>query len=76
MGLVSHYDWEDYDRITMTFAALRQLDMAVAYLAGDTKKEAIERLQVTEPKDITPSQILRELKQVIIFNDRISKEVL
>lgn len=71
-GMAVGYKWDDYVRITMTFPAIEHLDCAVTYLAGESKKDAIAKLSGNTSSQQTPSQILKKLKQVIIFNDRIT----
>lgn len=64
------YDWDDYKgRITMTFKAITMLDCAITYLAGESKRQAIENLQKDMSLEDCPSQILKSVKQAIIFND-------
>lgn len=65
------YKWDDYIRITMTFPAIELLDCAVTYLVGESKQAAIGALAKNAPLGEVPSQILKRLKEAIIFNDRI-----
>ncbi len=64
------YGGDDYTRITMTFPAIKQMDTIVIYLAGEAKQPAIEALAKDAPLDEVPSQILKKVKEAVIFNDR------
>lgn len=69
------YKWNDYERITMTFGAIEKLDTVISYLAGESKARAIKELQKDSPVAKIPSQILKKLKQAVIFNDRIGESL-
>ncbi len=69
------YDWDDYKRITMTFPAIELMDSVVTYLAGEAKQEAIEALKKDAPLEQVPSQILKSVKEVVIFNDKVGEAV-
>jgi 6-phosphogluconolactonase len=58
-------------RITMTFAAIEELDEAVLFAAGDEKRPAIEKLNQDISIDEQPAQFLKKLPKLTIFNDRI-----
>jgi 6-phosphogluconolactonase/glucosamine-6-phosphate isomerase/deaminase len=74
--LASWYDAEAFQRITMTFKAIRKLDEAVLCAFGNDKKPALEFLQ---DKDIKlndhPVQILRSLPKLTVFNDQIGEKL-
>src|SRR3989344_722165 len=40
-GLTVGYSWDDFNRLTITFEALRQLDTAIVYMAGIDKHPVI-----------------------------------
>lgn len=72
--LATYYKWDDFERLTMTFPAILRLDTAVSYIAGAAKKPAFETLRAEKPLAKYPSQILKQVKQAIIFNDIIGEE--
>ncbi len=73
--MAAGYDWDDYRRITMTFPAIELMDTVVTYLAGEAKQAAIEALTKDAPLAEVPSQILKSVKEAIIFNDRVGEAV-
>ncbi|MEI6238237.1 MAG: 6-phosphogluconolactonase [bacterium] len=72
-GLVSAYQSEKFTRITLTFEAIKKIDVAYLFAFGDSKKGQIDRLCDSEndDKDISlaeqPAQILKSLKEVYIY---------
>lgn len=73
--LVEAYPWDDYTRITPTFNLIRRLDSVVVYAAGQEKHEIIRKLNAEVPIDDQPAQLLKKLKQTIIFNDYEGEEL-
>ena len=69
-GLVAHYDWNDYQRITTTPAALAKLDEAVVYLVGASKWPQLDRLETVLPPADQPAQLLKTVLKLTIFTDR------
>lgn len=70
-SLAIGYKWEDYARLTMTFAAIEKLDCAIVYMVGEAKRQAIENLKLNNTGlNEQPSQILKRVKRVIILNDQ------
>jgi 6-phosphogluconolactonase/glucosamine-6-phosphate isomerase/deaminase len=67
--LVCAYDGDDYSRITTTSKALARLDEIVVYAVGPAKHQQLEHLEHDLPVDEQPAQILKQLKQVTMFND-------
>ena len=71
-ALTAGYDSPPYTRLTMTFPALKQIDVAYAMAFGDSKREALQRL---EKENITlaeqPSQILKQLPEAYLYSDQI-----
>jgi 6-phosphogluconolactonase/glucosamine-6-phosphate isomerase/deaminase len=67
--LAAGYEWSDYQRLSLTSAALKRLDEVVVYAVGKEKWPQFDRLaQDIEPRD-QPAQLLKRLKKVTIFND-------
>lgn len=74
-SLVSGYESPPYQRITLTFEALTQLDAAYAFVFGKDKQPALERLQTTALSlQEQPSQILKHLPEAYVYNDQLGEE--
>ena len=66
------YSWSDYDRMTLGISMLLQIDHAWVLAYGESKEEAIERLQKnTEPMEKLPAKLLYDLPDVTVYNDYI-----
>ena len=65
------YDAPDFVRITITPAAIVQLDAAVVCAMGEAKAPALARLQQDLPVAEQPAQVLKLAKQTWIFSDQI-----
>lgn len=69
--LVAGYDSADFRRITLTPVALRQAHLAYAYVYGETKLEALQRLQSQKLSlDEQPAQILKEIDEAHLYTDQ------
>jgi 6-phosphogluconolactonase/glucosamine-6-phosphate isomerase/deaminase len=70
--LAAGYDSPPYTRLTLTFPALRRLDVAYALAFGDAKRAALQRLK-TEDLELAeqPSQILKQLPEAYLYSDQI-----
>jgi 6-phosphogluconolactonase/glucosamine-6-phosphate isomerase/deaminase len=66
------YTSDPFVRITLTFPALRQIDIAYAFAYGEAKHDALSKLH---NKDLElreePSQILKQLPEAYVYNDQI-----
>jgi len=72
IGLVSHYDWEDYKRITLTYEGLKHIDIAYLCVFGPDKQPALAALQDGGTDyDQQPSLILTDIDETIVINDQI-----
>ena len=73
--LAAGYHTETFDRITLTFPALKRIDEAYAFVFGDAKRSALEALK-HGPLPLTeePAQILREIPEAYVYNDCIAEE--
>ncbi|HSW37053.1 MAG TPA: 6-phosphogluconolactonase [Candidatus Saccharimonadales bacterium] len=71
-SLVASYEAPPFVRLTMTFEALRRLQVAYAFVFGAEKRAALDKLKA---EDLTlaeqPSQILKQLPEAYIYNDQI-----
>ncbi|MBC7546623.1 6-phosphogluconolactonase [Candidatus Saccharibacteria bacterium] len=73
---VAAYKTEQYDRLTLTSHAIKRLSVAYVFAYGTDKFVALERLlNETIPYAEQPSQILKELPEVYIFNDQIGESL-
>lgn len=61
------YASEPYQRMTLGFSALRQLDEVALVAFGDSKQAQLDRLQETvDPKD-QPVQVIKDIEHVTIY---------
>jgi 6-phosphogluconolactonase/glucosamine-6-phosphate isomerase/deaminase len=63
------YDTPAFSRITMTFNAIKKLDVAVVWAQGQDKWPAIEDLQKDMDIKKQPAQILKKVPVLTIFTD-------
>jgi 6-phosphogluconolactonase/glucosamine-6-phosphate isomerase/deaminase len=72
--LVAAYDAPDFTRLTLTPNGIRQVDLAYLFAYGREKRAALDRLCDGDfPLNDQPAQVLRELKEVTIFNDQLDE---
>ncbi|HEY4160911.1 MAG TPA: 6-phosphogluconolactonase [Candidatus Saccharimonadales bacterium] len=72
---VAGYDWEDYQRLTLMPAALRQTTAGFLVAYGDDKRGPLEHLQKKdEPFAKLPAVLLYELPDVYVYNDQMESE--
>lgn len=71
-GIVTSYTTEQYQRITLTFEALRQATTAYVLAFGADKQEQLTLLQ---DEDIAiskqPAQILKQIPESYVYNDQV-----
>lgn len=65
--LVSAYEWDDYERITITPVAIKRLTSIRVYASGETKREAIELLEKELDPTEYPSQLLRQIDDCTVY---------
>lgn len=70
-GLVFGYPTEAFERITMTFSAIRRLQAGYLFAFGDDKRQALEKLQQSHPLSEQPAQILKQLPEAYVYNDQV-----
>lgn len=69
---VTGYEWTDYTRLTLTPAALKQMQIAYLPAYGEGKKKALERLRAnTETLSELPAKLLYEIPEVYVYNDQL-----
>jgi 6-phosphogluconolactonase/glucosamine-6-phosphate isomerase/deaminase len=67
---VAGYEWDDYERLTLTPVALKHITVAYVLAYGANKKIALQRLQKhAEPLSKLPAVLLYELPEVYVYND-------
>jgi 6-phosphogluconolactonase/glucosamine-6-phosphate isomerase/deaminase len=72
---VAGYEWEDYTRLTLMPAALRQVTTGFLVAYGEDKKKALTELKKhTASFAKLPAEVLYELPDVYVYNDRIESE--
>ncbi len=71
-ALVVGYSSNPYQRVTLTFPALQQIDADYSLVYGDDKRPALTRLQDSD-LSLTeqPAQILKKLSEAYIYNDQL-----
>jgi 6-phosphogluconolactonase/glucosamine-6-phosphate isomerase/deaminase len=71
-GLVTAYETPTYQRITLTFPAIRRNNIVYLFVFGDEKKAALESLKARSASLADqPAQILHELPEVYVCNNQI-----
>jgi len=69
---VTGYTWDDYERITLMPAALRQITIAFLVAYGEDKKVPLAHLQKNDRSfKQLPAVLLYELPKVYVYNDQI-----
>ncbi len=70
--LVLAYHTPTFNRITLTFGAIKRVNIAYVFIFGDTKKKVISELQNRDqPLFIKPAFILKSIQEVYIYSDQI-----
>ncbi len=70
--LVTSYVATDFSRITLTFPALKQINLAFVFAFGEAKQPALKRLKDENVAiDDQPAQILKAIPQTYIYNDEL-----
>lgn len=71
-AIAVYYETETLKRITLTLNTLKDIDKAIVFCFGDNKRDALRRLRDgEEDTNQLPSVILKELADVIVYNDQI-----
>lgn len=70
--LVVGYRSKPYDRITLSFAALKSVDVICAFAFGEAKHQALSTLQSEQLElAVQPAQILKQVPEAYLYNDQI-----
>jgi 6-phosphogluconolactonase/glucosamine-6-phosphate isomerase/deaminase len=67
--LVSGYRGEDFVRLTLTPKAIAMMDEIVIYAVGEDKHQALNSLDSDGPLVTEPSQALKQVHKLTIYND-------
>lgn len=67
--LVSAYQAPDFERITITPAAITHLDEAILYAPGQEKRHALQQLHLQLPITLQPMQALKLVRKLVIYSD-------
>lgn len=71
-GLVSYYRSGTFERITLTFEAIKHVNAAYVFIFGEPKREAVQELRVSDaPLDLKPANILKFLPEVFVYLDNV-----
>lgn len=70
--LVCGYEGEDFERVTLTFPALQQVDEAFAFVFGEAKRPILEQLlgDISSLAEF-PAGVLRTTPISTVYNDQI-----
>lgn len=70
--LVSGYQSQPFLRLTLTFKALKKVDVAYAYAFGSNKHNTLSQLQNENlPPQQQPAQILKQIKKAFLYSDQV-----
>jgi 6-phosphogluconolactonase/glucosamine-6-phosphate isomerase/deaminase len=69
------YKTPEFERITMTFDAIKQLDEAVLYAVGEAKKPVLKKLNEAISLSEQPAQFLKTLPKLTVYNDQIGEDL-
>lgn len=73
--LAAGYHTDTFERVTLTFPALKRIDEAFAFVFGEAKQPALLQLKDTStPLPEQPCQILRQIPEAYVYNDCIAEE--
>lgn len=74
--LACGYHSEQFDRVTMTFPAIKKLDIAYCLAYGEAKKQSLEALISNNlPLTEQPAQILKVIPTSYVYNDQTRSEI-
>ena len=69
-NLVASYKADDFERLTITFPVIKQLDRAIIQASGKIKQPAIHKLITSNlPLDSQPNQILKFIPHAILYTN-------
>lgn len=70
--IATYYESTPYQRLTLSLETLKDIDKAFVFCFGEDKKDALTKLEEGSlDKNTLPSIILKDLADVIVYNDQI-----
>lgn len=72
--MVAHYLAPPYQRLTLSFKALRQINAAYVLVFGAAKNEALKNLKTNLPLNRQPAQILKDIPETYVYNDQVGED--
>jgi 6-phosphogluconolactonase/glucosamine-6-phosphate isomerase/deaminase len=63
------YKTPDFERITMTFKAIKEINKAVLFAIGQSKHQMLDNLEKDLALSEQPAQILKEIENFSVYND-------
>ena len=71
-ALAVGYEGPDFRRLTLTFPAIKQVDVAFTFAFGTIKHKALESLARRNlPLSQQPAQVLKQLPEAYMYNDQV-----
>jgi 6-phosphogluconolactonase/glucosamine-6-phosphate isomerase/deaminase len=74
-SLAVSYKGDDFERVTIGFSVIRQIDEAIIQVSGDNKRKVLRELIFDSlPLDTQPAQILKEIPNLTIYSNNPKEE--
>jgi 6-phosphogluconolactonase/glucosamine-6-phosphate isomerase/deaminase len=73
-SLVAYYEAPPLKRLTLTYTALRRLNVAFALAYGETKRQALTNLKQNLPLSRQPAQVIKDIKEAYVYNDQVGED--
>ena len=74
-GLAVSYKGDDFERVTIGFSVIRQINEAILQVSGDDKRKVLHELIFdTLALDTQPAQILKEIPNLTIYSNNPKEE--
>ena len=74
-GLTVSYKGDDFERVTIGFSVIRQINEAILQVSGDDKRKVLHELIFdTLALDTQPAQILKEIPNLTIYSNNPKEE--
>lgn len=67
LQMAACYDWQDFERITITPTGLLRVASSRVYVRGTAKKEAVALLDTEQDFDEYPSQLLKQMSDCTVY---------
>ncbi len=72
--IVSYFEAEDFQRITLTAASFKFFNLAFLVAFGESKRSQLERLTYSVPSSDQPAQALKSIPHLVVMSDQIGEE--